>query len=143
MGLVRFEIGDLDAAGAAFRRSIAQSDNDAEAWYDLAFVHLAAGNSEHAKRAFAKAAKLGASGSAASLNNLGVLLAREGKLVDATLQFEKAAAIDRTGIALANLDKCKRLMDNSSIAGAAAELRLVPRRGSNSYEQTARHTRDN
>ena len=142
MGLVRFELGDLDAAEAAFRRSIAQSDNDAEAWYDLAFVHLAANDNENAKRAFAKAAKLGAAGAAASLNNLGVLLAREGKLADAVLKFEKAAAVDRTGIALANLERCKRLMDNSSIAGAA-ELRFVSRRGSNSYEQTARHTRDN
>ena len=142
MGLVRYELGDLDAAEAAFRRSIALSDNDAEAWYDLAFVHLAANDNENAKRAFAKAAKLGAAGAAASLNNLGVLLAREGKLADAVLKFEKAAAVDRTGIALANLERCKRLMDNSSIAGAA-ELRFVSRRGSNSYEQTARHTRDN
>ena len=143
MGLVRFDLGDLDAAETAFRRSIALSQNDAEAWYDLAFVHLAANDDENAKRAFAKAAKLGAAGAAASLNNVGVLLAREGKLADAALEFEKAATIDRTGIALANLDKCKRLMDNSSIAGAAAVLRFAPRRGSNSYEQTARHTSDN
>ena len=143
MGLVQFDLGELDAAETAFRRSIALSQNDAEAWYDLAFVHLASGNNEKAKHAFAKAAKLGAAGAAASRNNLGVLLAREGKLADAAREFEMASTLDRTGIALANLDKCKRLMENSSIAGTAAELRFLQRRGSNSYEQTARHTRDN
>ncbi len=143
MGLVRFDLGDLDAAETAFRRSIALSQDDAEAWYELAFVHLAANDNENAKRAFAKAAKLGAAGAASSRNNLGVLLAREGKFAAAAIEFEKASTLDRSGIALANLDKCKRLMENSSIAEAAAELRFVPRRGSTSYEQTARHTRDN
>jgi len=143
LGLVQFDLGELEEAEKAFRRSIALSQNDAEAWYDLAFVHLAAGDNEKAKRAFAKAAKLGASGAAASLNNVGVLLAREGRFADAALEFEKASGTDRTGIALTNLEKCRRLMDYSSIAGAAAELRFVPRGGSNGYEQTARHTRYN
>jgi tetratricopeptide (TPR) repeat protein len=126
LGLAQFDLGDLLAAEASFRRSIALSRDDAEAWYDLAFVHLAAKNYYAAKVAFAKAAKLGAAGSAASLNNLGVLLAFEGKLAEASIQFERAAAADRTGVAAANLEKCRRIMDNSSVANAA-EFRFAAR----------------
>ena len=142
MGLLKFDLGDLKAAQAAFRNSIALSQDDAEAWYHLGFVHLAANDTEAARKAFAKAAKLGAVGSTESRNNLGVLLALDGKMNDAVKQFEKAAMDDPTGIAQANLEKCRRLMDNSPVAGA--ELRFAPRHsGSNNYEQTARHARDN
>lgn len=129
MGLIRFELEDIEGAERSLRRSIALSADDAEAWYDLAFVHLAAKDHEAAKKAFSRAAKLGASGSAASLNNLGVLLAMEGRIAAAMIEFEKAAAADGTGIALENLEKCRRLADNPSVADAAtAGLRLAARR---------------
>ena len=128
IGLIRFELDDLSGAEKSLRRSIALSADDAEAWYDLAYVYLAEKDNEAAKNAFEKAAKLGASGAAASLNNLGVLLALEGKLADAVLKFEKAAAADRTGVALVNLEKCRRFMDNSSVAGTANEFRFAARR---------------
>jgi tetratricopeptide (TPR) repeat protein len=144
LGLVQFDLGDLEAARTAFRSSIALSQDDAEAWYHLGYVHLAANDTEAARKAFAKAAKLGAVGSSASRNNLGVLLALDGRLKDAMNEFEKAAMDDPTGIALVNLEKCRRLMDNSPVATAGADLRFAPRRfGSDNYEQTARHTRDN
>lgn len=142
MGILQFDLGNLKAARAAFRSSIALSQDDAEAWYHLGYVELAANETEAAKKAFAKAAKLGAVGAAASRNNLGVLLALDGTLADAADEFEKAAMDDPTGIALANLEKCRRSMDNSP--GPGAELHFAPRRsGWNNYEQTARHTRDN
>lgn len=128
LGLVRFELGDLGAAERSLRTSIALSTDDAEMWYDLAFVHLAAKDHSSAKKAFAKAADLNAAGAAASRNNLGVLLAMEGKWTDAVLQFERAAAADRTGTAAANLEKCRRYLENASIASTAAELRFAGRR---------------
>lgn len=128
LGLAQLDLGDLPAAECSLLRAIALSTDDAEAWYDLAFVYLAEKRNGAAKRAFTKAAKLGAAGTGASLNNLGVLLAIEGNLTEAAIEFEKAAQIDRTGIALANLEKCRRFMDNSSIAMAASEFRFAGRR---------------
>jgi tetratricopeptide (TPR) repeat protein len=129
MGLIRFELDDLAGAEKSPRRSIALSAEDAEAWYDLAYVHLAANDHPAAKKAFAKAVELGASGSAASLNNIGVLLAIEGRYVEAMIEFEKAAAADSTGIAVANLEKCRRFVDNSTAANApTVEFRFAARR---------------
>lgn len=127
LGRAQFDLGNLSSAERSLRRSIALSADDAEAWYDLAFVYLAEKRSDDAKKAFAKAAKLGAAGFAASLNNVGVLLAIEGKLADAALEFEKAAHADTTGIALANLEKCRHFMDNFPVA-VATEFGLAGRR---------------
>jgi tetratricopeptide (TPR) repeat protein len=129
VGLIRFELDDLAGAEKSLSRSIALSAEDAEAWYDLAYVHLAANDHSAAKKAFAKAVKLGATGFAASLNNIGVLLAIEGRYAEAMIEFEKAAAADSTGIAVANLEKCRRFVDNSTAANATTvEFRFAARR---------------
>lgn len=106
LGLTHSELGNWKDAEKAFRRAIVQNSRDGEAWFDLAFVYLAMGENERAINAFQKAVKYRAKETAVSHNNIGVLLAAEGKTQEAETEFEKAFEISKGSLlqAEANLE---------------------------------------
>lgn len=106
LGLTHSELGNWRDAEKAFRQAIVQNHRDGEAWFDLAFVYLAMGENERAINAFQKAVKYRAAETAVSHNNIGVLLAAEGKTREAETEFEKAFEISKGSLsqAAANLE---------------------------------------
>lgn len=128
LGLAQFERGDLSAARTALNNALLLNNRNGEAWFDLAFAHLAAGFRDDARRAFEKALKHGAAERVAALNNIGVLLAIDGKYAEAIVKFESAIeGGDQSVVARENLDKCRRLVNGGHSELLAASLKLAKR----------------
>lgn len=111
LGLVQAELGNWPAAEKAFLGAIRNNSRNGEAWFDLAFVYIAAGENEKAQKAFSKAIKFGTVETAISHNNIGVLLAEKGNYKAAEVQFIAAVTISNgaSSYAAANLTKCREI----------------------------------
>jgi tetratricopeptide (TPR) repeat protein len=129
LGLVESERGKWSDAKKAFRRAIVQNGRNGGAWFDLAFVYLATGENAKARKAFLKAIVHGSRERAASHNNIGVLLAIEGKYPEAIAEFEAAMAVNANfEPAVANLKKCRNMGTYKNEPITANELKYANRR---------------
>ena len=121
LGLIRTNLGEWPAAEQAFRKAIALNDRNGEAWFDLAFVYVAQGSDVDAQKAFGKAIKHGTTELAISHNNLGALLANQGRYNEAMPHFETAARLaSNLKTASANLEKCRERAGKSDLIALTA-----------------------
>jgi tetratricopeptide (TPR) repeat protein len=59
LGLVRFEMNDVEKAEESLKRAVVLDNRNGDAWYDLGRAYLALNETEKAKWAFSKALKNG------------------------------------------------------------------------------------
>lgn len=129
LGLVNAELGRWDEAKTSFGNAVRLNDRNGEAWFDMAFTYLALNETENAKTAFRKAIKNKAVEKAISHNNLGVLLAVDGDLSAAAVEFEQAVSSSGgdLDVAVDNLNKCKIARSGSREFVARKEFELARR----------------
>lgn len=123
LGMALANKGELTRAVKAFERYLAIKPKDGEAWFDLGLAAFDAGDLGRAKEAFEMAYANGTVASSDALNNIGVVLAKEGDMPGAIAKFR--AALRESGgqnaEAAANLETCQR-------GESVAELRIKPER---------------
>ena len=97
------------AAVSSFSRVLKLDPKNGEAWFDLAFASLALNDLDTAEKAFARSIEFGSVDANLSHNNIGVILAMRGDLLDAEDQFETAIALSngRLTEAKRNLEFCR------------------------------------
>lgn len=124
LGLAQAELGNWPAAEEAFLGAIQNNSRNGEAWFDLAFVYLATGENEKAKKAFSNAIKFGTVDTAISHNNLGVLLAMKGDYHAAEVQFIEAVEISNGAFAgaRANLTRCREISSGKQLIAREFEI---------------------
>ncbi len=112
LGMTGTEMRDWNAAGSAFFRAIRINGKNGETWFDLAFVYLAQNNLAAAREAFERSTKYKSIDSAIGHNNVGVILAMNGDLAKAEVEFKRAILESggKLDEARNNLDFCRRHM---------------------------------
>ncbi len=89
LGMAQSEMKNLVEAENAFRAAIKLKKADGEAWFDLAFVYLKAGNYQASKDAFENAVKYNSVAKAYAHNNIGVIHALSEDFAAAEREFSK------------------------------------------------------
>ena len=114
LGMAQAELKNWEKAEEAFRGALRLNKQNGEAWFDLAFVHLAQKNYAAAKQAFQKSVEYKSVAAPVGHNNLGVILAIGGDIDAAVREFE--AALKKSNgkftVAERNLQFCKSLGQN-------------------------------
>ena len=89
--------------------SMGRQPANGEAWFDLAFAHLALGDVESAAAAFERSIRHGSIDAALGHNNVGVIQAMKGEFQSAERQFEQAIALSGGHLVEAkhNLEFCR------------------------------------
>jgi len=118
LGVALEDLGRTAEARTAYLKSIADSRGDfAPAQFRLVLLMLQNGDYSTGARLFREAIKRPGEHLPASHNNLGVVLASTGRLIEAEREFEKALQLTRGafGLAAQNLELCRHLMAGEKI----------------------------
>jgi len=109
LGMAESAQENWQGARLAFLESLRLNRSNGEAWFDLAFVYLAAGDFAGAEAAFRNSIVYKSIDSAWSHNNVGVLLALRGDLSEAQKEFKTAlgASAGKLIEAQNNLEYCR------------------------------------
>jgi Flp pilus assembly protein TadD len=109
LGMAESARENWQGARLAFLESLRLKRSNGEAWFDLGFVYLAAGDFAGAEAAFRNSIIYKSIDSAWSHNNVGVLLVLRGDLSEAQKEFEKAleASAGKLIEARNNLEYCR------------------------------------
>lgn len=109
LGMAETALANWPRARSAFERALSLDDRNAEAWFDLAFVHVAENDFDSAEAAFRKAIANGSIDSPFGHNNIGVIRAMRGDFEEARREFEAAYRTSggRLKMALSNLKLCE------------------------------------
>jgi tetratricopeptide (TPR) repeat protein len=109
LGMAESARANWQSARLAFLESLRLNRSNGEAWFDLAFVYLAAGDFARAEAAFRNSIVYKSIDCAWSHNNVGVLLALRGELSEAQKEFEAALAASAGKLieAQTNLEYCR------------------------------------
>jgi Flp pilus assembly protein TadD len=109
LGMAESARANWQSARLAFLESLRLNRSNGEAWFDLAFVDLAAGDFAGAEADFRNSIVYKSIDSAWSHNNVGVLLALRGDLSEAQKEFETAleASAGKLIEARNNLEYCR------------------------------------
>lgn len=116
LGMAETNLKNWNNAESAFRAAIKLKKTDGEAWFDLAFVYLAAKNFDAAEAAFANSIKYKSVAAADAHNNLGVIFALRHEFAFAEREFETAInqSNGKSVEARNNLEFCKFFKLNSN-----------------------------
>jgi tetratricopeptide (TPR) repeat protein len=133
LGLTLSELGDYPKAERAFLDVLAVNKQNAEAWFDLAFIHLNRKEYDSAEAAFAKAIRFGTVDNAIGHNNLGVLLVIKGDLPAAERHFRKAITSSSGTFegAVMNLERCRNIINGREKLLAIADFTFTRGRSKN------------
>ena len=129
LGMAESARANWQSARLAFLESLRLNRSNGEAWFDLAFVDLAAGDFAGAEADFRNSIVYKSIDSAWSHNNVGVLLALRGDLSEAQKEFETAleASAGKLIEARSNLEYCRRREPKSVGLLGKREFRLTGR----------------
>lgn len=112
LGVALEDAGRLAEAKQAYEETLRVADNYSPASFRLGVIASNEGNVETAARLFRRALRQTGEHVPASHNNLGVMLARMGRLVEAKKEFALAMELSNGSLADAqhNLDLCRHLL---------------------------------
>lgn len=118
LGMAQTALEDWPKARTAFLKALDLDPKDGEAWFDLAFVHLAQHDYDAAAAAFRMSIDNRSVDSALSHNNLGVIMAMRYDLKAAEESFTLAISLSggRLTQARQNLEFCRTLKGKKLIA---------------------------
>jgi tetratricopeptide (TPR) repeat protein len=126
LGIAYARLGDSRAAIHQLEPMVRKHPDDAEAWAALGFAYMGAKRTTEADHALRRALSL-RSGVSAWHRDLGVVLASEGKITEARLEYRRAAELDphdaTPWINLGNLERRENRPDAALAAYRAAEVR--------------------
>lgn len=127
-GVLFFQRGYLDQAGASFQQAFREDPTSAEALYGVGSVYLNQNKNAAARQAFERAVKLQAAYPDTlpdAWNNLGVIGTREGRVDDSIQCFQQALQLNPHHLlALDNLGNAYRLQKRWDEARAVLERAL-------------------
>ncbi|MGO9086571.1 MAG: FG-GAP-like repeat-containing protein [Candidatus Sulfotelmatobacter sp.] len=127
-GVLFFQRGYLDQAGASFQQAFREDPSSAEALYGVGSVYLNQNKNAAARQAFERAVKLQATYPDTlpdAWNNLGVIGTREGRVDDSIQCFQQALQLNPHHLlALDNLGNAYRLQKRWDEARAVLERAL-------------------
>ncbi len=118
LGMTEAELGNWQTSADAFEAALRLNKRNGETWFDLAYSYLALERNEDAERAFRNSIRFGTRDSPISHNNIGVLMALNGRTRDAIREFETALELSNGALAVAdeNLRFCRSSAASLSFA---------------------------